>query len=144
LVFLTLAGVAAANQTKAAYIRKADQLCKAGNAALVPVSDKLRHVDMNTASGIAQAVKLMGQAFKIENSAYSKLEALQQPRNYKAVLTHLWAALGTEVADTRKLIDALDRLDSGAISRDEGAINLAKASYKGLAQGFGFHYCGTH
>jgi hypothetical protein len=143
-IFLALVSTASGAPTKAAYIKKADQLCKAANTAIAPISAKLNQLNLNNASGITQAVKLFHAALSIEGVAYDKLIALPKPPADKTVLTHIWETLDVEVSNIGKLIDALNDLNATAISKDESAISLAKASYKGLAQGFGFHYCGTH
>jgi hypothetical protein len=129
--------LATAVPSKAQFIAQADMYCRAIEPKIRVVARRLDH------ESVTEAPKTIDAAADIEAHALTHLRAMPEPAGDHAVLSKVWNSYGSLITYTRNLAQDIRAKDVARIRHDTGASTIAQARWKGLAQGYGFRYCGA-
>ncbi|HEY1775814.1 MAG TPA: hypothetical protein VGG41_06610 [Solirubrobacteraceae bacterium] len=129
--------------TKAAFVARADAICKASQTALGPVLKReTATLDAKPPKRAAAATALQ-QASAIVASGLKQLKALPQPGGGASLLATVYRALGEEAGTLHKLSGDVRAGRSKAMSTDASEQTAFSTLYTGAAQKFGFKRCGA-
>lgn len=128
---------------KAAFIVRADAVCKAAQKALAPVLKRETATLEAKPPKPAAAAAALDQAAAIVAGGRTKLEALPQPRGDQKVLGTVFRALGQEAGSLRALAADVRGGHAKALSTDASKQTAFSTLYSGAAAKYGFKQCGA-
>ncbi len=135
---------AAIAPTKAQFIVRADAICARTNAKLKPVQQRLTALARESESAVETGGSAaLRQGAKITREGIAQLQALTVPTGDAATVQKIITALDDEAADIDNMASATASGEAGAIEAAKRAEQTTKATYGGLAQGYGFKVCGA-
>lgn len=130
---------------KAAFIRKADKVCSAARAKLIPIRAKLvpasKAADPNVA--FTRFAKLTGQAATVYSHTASQLGALNPPAGDAAEVERLNGLVQQIAGIERQISEASARHDSRELQTLNASVTRVTSAYQAGAQRYGFKVCGT-
>ncbi len=133
-----------AGPTKAQFIVRADAICARTNAKLKPVQGRLaalaRGSELTIESAGATALR---QGGAITREGIAQLQALLVPQGDASTVQKIITALDDEAADIDNMAAATAGGEASAIEAAKRAAQTTKATYQGLAQGYGLKVCGA-
>jgi hypothetical protein len=129
--------------TKAAFVARADAVCKGSQTALGPVLKRETATLEAKPPKRAAAATALEQASTIVAGGLSKLKALPQPDADRSMLATVYRALGDEATTLHKLAGDVRAGRSKAMSTDASEQTAFSTLYTGAAQKFGFKRCGA-
>jgi hypothetical protein len=130
--------------SKAQFIARADAICARSKVRLKPVEQRLKglaHVSESVV--IAEAPAVIRQGAKLTREGIAQLQALPAPPGDAATVAKIITALNNEAADIDNLATATASGEGSAVEAAKTAGQTAKATYRGLAQGYGLKVCGA-
>lgn len=128
---------------KAAFIVRADRVCKAAQKALVPVLKRETATLEAKPPKPAAAAAALDQAASIVADGHTKLEALPQPGGQQKLLATVYRALGQEAATLRALASDVRGGHAKALDTDTSKQTAFSTLYSGAASTYGFKQCGA-
>jgi hypothetical protein len=134
---------ASATITKAAFVARADDICRASQTALGPVLKRETATLEAKPPKRAAAATALEQASVIVAGGLGKLKALPQPSAGRSLLATVYRALGSEASTLHKLAGDVRAGRSKAMTTDASEQTAFSALYTGAAQKFGFKRCGA-
>jgi hypothetical protein len=140
----TTAATVPAAPAKAQFIARADAICARTNAKLKPVQQRLaalaRESESTVETGESAALR---QGATITREGIAQLQALTVPPSDAATVKKIITALDDEAADIDTMASATASGEASAIEAAKRAEQTTKATYGGLAQGYGLNICGA-
>ncbi len=127
--------------TKAQFIARADAICARTDAKLKPAKKRLGAVE--NVVGSKEGAAALRQAASITREGIAQLQALTVPQGDAATVQKVITALDDEAADIDNMASAAAAGEASAIEAAKQAMQTTKATYDGLAQGYGFKVCGA-
>jgi hypothetical protein len=124
--------------SKAAFIRRADMVCRQVEAKVNPVKARL-----NAHSSLSQLARILDAVASVEQAGLKRLRALPEPAGSRPVLSEVWDAFDVLTVDLQHAAQASRDDNPGEVSSDLDSAQAAQARYRGLAHGYGFRYCGA-
>jgi hypothetical protein len=128
---------------KAAFIARADSICKASETALGPVLKRETSTLEAKPPKRAAAATALEQASTIVAGGLRKLKALPQPSARRSLLATVYRALNEEAGTLHKLAGDVRAGRAKAMSTDASEQTAFATLYTGAAQTFGFKRCGA-
>jgi hypothetical protein len=135
-----------AEMTRATFITRGDQVCKAGNAAIRSFGAKANALAPKIDSGAEDLSALeapMRGAYEAERRYIKALEAIAPPPADQAVIDKLSQAYEQQIALIGREADAASRGDTSAFASLADETQRAGDRARALAQGYGFKVCGA-
>jgi hypothetical protein len=133
-----------ATPTKAQFIAHADAICARTNAKLKPVQQHLSALARQSESAIeSDGPAAFRQGAAITREGIAQLQALPTPTGDAATVQKIITALDDEAADIDNIAAATAHGEDSAIEAAKRAEQTTKATYDGLAQGYGLKVCGA-
>jgi hypothetical protein len=130
--------------TKAQFIARADAICARTNAKLKPVQQHLSALARQSESAIeSEGPTAFRQGAAITREGIAQLQALSVPTGDVATVQKIITALDDEAADIDNIAAATAHGEGSAIEAAKRAEQTTKATYQGLAQGYGLKVCGA-
>jgi hypothetical protein len=127
---------------KAAFIVRADAVCKAAQKALAPVLKReTATLEAKPPKPVAAATALT-KAAAIVADGRTKLLALPQPSGQRTLLATVYRALGEEATTLRALAADVKAGRKSALSTDASKQTAFSQLYSGAAVKYGFRHCG--
>lgn len=123
--------------SKAQFIARADAYCRVIEPKIRSPARELKH------ESVRQAPKTIDDAANVEAHALSHLRTITEPAGAHPVLSKIWNSYGSLITYTRKAAADIKANGIAQFNHDSGAASIAQARFRGLAQGFGFKYCGA-
>ncbi len=140
----TSAHAAASPPTKAQFVARADAICARSNAKIKPVQQQVEVLSHGSESKIeAEAPSALRHAGALTREGIARLEALPVPTGDAPTVHKILNALNDEAADIDNIASAIGSGDSTAVEAAKQAGERSKATYRGLAQGYGLKVCGA-
>lgn len=133
-----------ATPTKAQFIARADTICARTNAKLKPVQQRLAALARASESTVeAKGSSVLREGAAITREGIAQLQALTVPQGDAPTVRKIVTALDDEAADIDNMASATASGEASAIEAAKRAEQTTKATYDGLAQGYGFKVCGA-
>jgi hypothetical protein len=140
----TSAPAAASPPTKAQFVARADVICAQANANIKPVTQHVEAITHGSESEIeAEAPGALRRAGALTRDGITRLEALPIPTGDAATVRKILDALNDQAADIDNIATAIGSGDASAVEAAKQAAERSKATYRGLAQGYGLKVCGA-
>jgi hypothetical protein len=127
------------------FIAKADAICAEENARIKPRSQAISTEGDEAESQEdldAMADDIRSLANEIEGGL-ARLRMLAPPPGKADAIESMLNLAGSQAVIAGSLADAVSAEDNSQIESLGQQINLNRAKYRGLAEGLGFHKCGT-
>jgi hypothetical protein len=136
---------APAGPTKGQFIARADAICARTNAKLKPVQTELAALGRQSDSSVGRvnAARVERRSAAITREGIAQLQALPVPHGDASRVQKIIAALDDLAADIDNIAAATPGNETTAIEAAGQAARTTKATYQGLAQGYGFKVCGS-
>ena len=128
---------------KAAFIARADTVCKAAQKALAPVLKRETATLEAKPPKPKAAATALDQAASIVAGGRTKLKALPQPSGQQKLLGTVYRALGEEAGSLRALASDVRGGRAKALSSDASKQTAFSTLYSGAASTYGFKQCGA-
>lgn len=130
--------------TKAQFIAHADAICARTNAKLKPVQQHLSALARQSESAIeSEGPVAFRQGAAITREGIAQLQSLPAPTGDVTTVQKIITALDDEAADIDNIAAATAHGEGSAIEAAKRAEQTTKATYQGLAQGYGLKVCGA-
>jgi hypothetical protein len=135
--------------TKAQFIARADAICARTDAKLKPAQKRLKALPGESASesaayaALRSAAAALRQGATITREGIAQLQALTVPQGDASTVQKIVTALDDEAADIDNMASATASGEASAIDAAKRAEQITKATYGGLAQGYGLKVCGA-
>ena len=129
---------AVSTPSKAAFIAQADAICRRVDRKVGPLRSQIGNTNLSKFAAV------LNVAVGDEQAAVAQLRSLPEPRGDQAVLAKVWNAIESEIVDLQNAAQAADDDNLGDVQAADTAGQTAQAMYRGLAQGYGFKYCGEN
>lgn len=128
---------------RAEFIAKADAICAKLRQAQAPLQVRaaaLEEAGESSARRTALA-SVMHDVVKKARAADAQIAAIPRPAGSEPTIGKLLAGYSEETTELGKLADAIEAVDGPGIRSARAQLAKAKASDRGLAQGFGLKVC---
>jgi hypothetical protein len=125
--------------SKAAFITRADTICRQVNAKVSPLKAQLN----GTSASLARLPAIVASAVSDAQTGLARLRALREPSGSGPVLAKVWNAIDAQIVDTQNMAQAEADDNTPGLQAAEQSAQTAQALYRGLAQGYGFDSCGA-
>jgi hypothetical protein len=134
--------------TKTQFIKQADAICTSATAAL---KDQQKAVNAaadavntsNTATNRRALAEAMRNAIDVASPMLDKLRALDPPAADRVTISKYLDGIATQIDLLSQFARAVDSNDGSAVTSLSQQLDTERATTKGLAQGYGFKYCGS-
>lgn len=130
---------------KAAFIRKADEVCRAARAKLIPIRAKILPASKAADPDLVfmRYAKLTGQAATVYSQTATQLGALTPPAGDTAEVDRLNGLVQQIAGIERQISEASARHDSTELQTLNASVTRVFGAYQAGAQRYGFKVCGT-
>jgi hypothetical protein len=130
---------------KAAFIRKADKVCRAARAKLTPIRAKILPASQGTDPDVVfqRYAKLTGQAATVYSQTATQLGALTPPARDAAEIDRLNGLVEQIAGIEHQISEASAQHDSTQVKQLNASVTRVFGAYQAGAQKYGFKVCGT-
>jgi hypothetical protein len=135
----------APSRGKAGYIKRADRVCRAARAKLLPIRAKILPASQAADPDVvfARYARLTGQAATVNGQTATQLGALQPPADDQAQIDRLNQLVQQIAGIERQISDASSHHDSGRVKALNLSVTRVFGVYQTGAQAYGFKVCGA-
>jgi hypothetical protein len=141
LAFMAGCGGDDDTDSKAEFIRQADEICADADRVLEPLGERFQRADQQ--GNFEQAASLLGQLVDEAEVLLAKLRAIAPPEDDQRVVDRYLDSAAHGIDVLRSLVDALEDRDvpRGRALGEE--LRRSTERSQGLAQGYGFEECSS-
>jgi hypothetical protein len=130
--------------TRPQFIARADAICAQVNVRFKPVEQRLEALARGSESALrSEGPAVIRQGAKITREGIAQLQALPVPSGDAPTVGKIITALNNEAADIDNIAAATANGEASGIEAAKKAEQTTKATYRGLAQGYGLKVCGA-
>jgi hypothetical protein len=130
---------------KAAYIRRADQVCTAARSRLVPLRGKILAASRGSDPNVVfqRYARLTGQAANVYSDIFGQLRSLSAPAGDQAQIDRMNGLVALIADIERQISSAAVAHDSARIKALNLSVTRVTDTYRSAARAYGLRECGA-